>query len=271
MIKKQWVVWWKNVFKKIHFEVFRFKKTENLQSIIFPLRNCAHTSANLANIFVAEQFEELKSSTKIAYATDTSNTISVNKISLNIWRPFHVSVLHSGASCEPKTLRDVQAVSSLQDQAQMALCKHVQSRYPDQPTRFGKLLLMLPALRSVSASTVVEVFFKKTIGDIPLERLLIDMYKSNDLWRRLRRLSTSIWHSLWNVVLVYRYYVLVCRPTFELWQYQTMVGDRRHFERSSISAFTCIYLYWSKMAYDLVCRSSCRRAYRPLCDQLPKL
>jgi hypothetical protein len=55
------------------------------------------------------------------------------------------------------------------------------SRYPTQPCRFGKLLLLLPALRSISPSTIEEVFFKKTIGNVPITRLLSDMYKSSDI------------------------------------------------------------------------------------------
>lgn len=55
-------------------------------------------------------------------------------------------------------------------------------RHPTQPCRFGKLLLLLPALRSVSPSTIEEVFFKKTIGNVPITRLLSDMYKSSDIW-----------------------------------------------------------------------------------------
>lgn len=54
-------------------------------------------------------------------------------------------------------------------------------RYPTQPCRFGKLLLLLPALRSVGPSTIEEVFFKKTIGNVPITRLLSDMYKSSDI------------------------------------------------------------------------------------------
>lgn len=55
------------------------------------------------------------------------------------------------------------------------------ARYPTQPCRFGKLLLLLPALRSISPSTIEEVFFKKTIGNVPITRLLSDMYKSSDI------------------------------------------------------------------------------------------
>jgi len=79
-----------------------------------------------------------------------------------------------------KTLRDVQMAASLQDQAQLTLNKYIMSAYPTQPFRFGKLLLMLPSLKTISSNTIEELFFRKTIGSIPIERLLIDMFKSTD-------------------------------------------------------------------------------------------
>ena len=82
-----------------------------------------------------------------------------------------------------RQLSDATTVSCLQDQAQMALCKHTQTQYPTQPTRFGKLLLMLSCLRDISSASVVDIFFKRTIGDIPFDRLLVDVYKTADLWR----------------------------------------------------------------------------------------
>ena len=87
-------------------------------------------------------------------------------------------------SSELKGLRDFPTVASLQDQAQLTLGKYIQTSYPTQPFRFGKLLLMLPSLRSINPVTIEELFFRKTIGNIPIERLLVDMYKSNDFWQR---------------------------------------------------------------------------------------
>ena len=84
------------------------------------------------------------------------------------------------AGAEMKSLRDVHAVASLQDQAQLTLSKYIQTSYPTQPFRFGKLLLTLPTLKTIRAETIEELFFRKTIGSIPIERLLIDMYKSSD-------------------------------------------------------------------------------------------
>jgi nuclear receptor subfamily 2 group E protein 1 len=78
-------------------------------------------------------------------------------------------------SCHPK---DLQSIISFQDQTQLTLSKYDATAYPTQPFRFGKLLLLLPALRTVSAQTIEELFFKKTIGNISIERVILDMYKS---------------------------------------------------------------------------------------------
>lgn len=50
-------------------------------------------------------------------------------------------------------------------------------RYPRQPTRFGRLLLLLPSLRAIRSTTIEFLFFKETIGNVPISRLLGDMYQ----------------------------------------------------------------------------------------------
>ena len=80
-----------------------------------------------------------------------------------------------------RELRDQVAITSLQDQAQLTLSKYIEKAYPTQPSRFGKLLLLLPALKSVSSQAIEELFFKKTIGSIPLERIICDMYKAGNV------------------------------------------------------------------------------------------
>lgn len=44
--------------------------------------------------------------------------------------------------------------------------------------RFGKLLLLLPALRFISSERVELLFFRRTIGNTPMEKLLCDMFKN---------------------------------------------------------------------------------------------
>lgn len=78
-------------------------------------------------------------------------------------------------------LRDLPAVSVLQDSAQLTLNRYITCAYPGQPFRFGKLLLLLPALRAVSTEAIETLFFKRTIGDIPIERIICDMYKNSEL------------------------------------------------------------------------------------------
>ncbi|XP_058056876.1 protein dissatisfaction [Anopheles bellator] len=80
-------------------------------------------------------------------------------------------------SPETSELCDVQPVEMLQDQAQCVLSEHVRVRYPRQPTRFGRLLLLLPLLRTIRSTTIETLFFKETIGSVPISRLLIDMYQ----------------------------------------------------------------------------------------------
>ncbi|TNM94897.1 hypothetical protein fugu_017656 [Takifugu bimaculatus] len=84
-------------------------------------------------------------------------------------------------NAEIRSFRNASAIAALQDEAQLTLNSYIHTRYPTQPCRFGKLLLLLPSLHSISPSTIEEVFFKKTIGNVPITRLLSDMYKSSDI------------------------------------------------------------------------------------------
>ena len=77
---------------------------------------------------------------------------------------------------ETTGLTDLHPVEMLQDQAQCILGDYVRNRYPRQPTRFGRLLLAIPLLRMIRSSTVETVFFRDTVGDTSVMRLLHDMY-----------------------------------------------------------------------------------------------
>lgn len=77
-------------------------------------------------------------------------------------------------------LRDAAAVARLRDGAQLALGQRL-SGASFGALRFGKLLLLLPTLRSVSTHAIEELFFRRTIGVIPIERIICDMYKA--AWR----------------------------------------------------------------------------------------
>ncbi|KAG7212981.1 hypothetical protein KM043_002321 [Ampulex compressa] len=74
-------------------------------------------------------------------------------------------------------LHAVQPIEMLQDQAQCILGDYTRSRYPRQPGRIGRLMLLVGYLRCVSSKTVERLFFHETIGEIPISRLLVDMYQ----------------------------------------------------------------------------------------------
>ena len=50
-------------------------------------------------------------------------------------------------------------VEGLQERSQCALEDYIRTQYPNQPTRFGKLLLRLPSLRLIRPGTVEVLFF----------------------------------------------------------------------------------------------------------------
>ncbi|XP_045461277.1 photoreceptor-specific nuclear receptor-like [Harmonia axyridis] len=79
---------------------------------------------------------------------------------------------------ETRGLKDPSQIENLQDQAQVMLWQHCRTQLPGQVARFGRLLLMLPLLRIVPPSRVEAVFFQKTIGNTPMEKVLCDMYKN---------------------------------------------------------------------------------------------
>ncbi|KAL3865603.1 hypothetical protein ACJMK2_042975 [Sinanodonta woodiana] len=84
-------------------------------------------------------------------------------------------VLFSSDACG---LSDTNHIESIQEKSQCALEEYVRSQYPNQPTRFGKLLLRLPSLRSVSAQVIEQLFFVRLVGKTPIETLIRDMLLS---------------------------------------------------------------------------------------------
>ncbi|XP_047544000.1 nuclear receptor subfamily 2 group E member 1 [Vanessa atalanta] len=79
---------------------------------------------------------------------------------------------------EIKKLQDLPAVAALQDHSQGILNEYTARMYPLDVTRLSQLLQVLSVVRRVSSSTIVELFFRATIGDIPIERIISDMYRS---------------------------------------------------------------------------------------------
>ncbi|XP_033212665.1 photoreceptor-specific nuclear receptor-like [Belonocnema kinseyi] len=79
---------------------------------------------------------------------------------------------------ETRGLKDSSQIENLQDQAQVMLGQHARAQQPGRPERFGRLLLLLPLLRAVPAPRVELIYFHRTIGNTPMEKVLCDMYKN---------------------------------------------------------------------------------------------
>ncbi|XP_043935844.1 nuclear receptor subfamily 2 group F member 5-like isoform X2 [Protopterus annectens] len=75
-------------------------------------------------------------------------------------------------------LTDIAHVESVQEKSQCALEEYVRTQYPNQPSRFGRLLLRLPSLRIVSAPVIEQLFFVRLVGKTPIETLIRDMLLS---------------------------------------------------------------------------------------------
>jgi len=75
-------------------------------------------------------------------------------------------------------ISDVTHVESIQEKSQCALEEYVRTQYPGQATRFGKLLLRLPSLRTISAQVIEQLFFVRLVGKTPIETLIRDMLLS---------------------------------------------------------------------------------------------
>ncbi|GIY04266.1 retinoic acid receptor RXR [Caerostris darwini] len=66
---------------------------------------------------------------------------------------------------EARNLKAVQDVSNLRDKVYTVLEEYCRQKYPSEGGRFAKLLLRLPALRSMGLKCYEHLFFKKFVGD----------------------------------------------------------------------------------------------------------
>ncbi|KAK3923405.1 Photoreceptor-specific nuclear receptor [Frankliniella fusca] len=76
---------------------------------------------------------------------------------------------------EARGLGDGLQVEALADQTHAMMSEYCSVR---GRARLGRLLLLLPAVRALSSRSLQELFFRQTVGDVPIERLLGDMLNS---------------------------------------------------------------------------------------------
>ncbi|VVC24633.1 Hypothetical protein CINCED_3A018118 [Cinara cedri] len=82
------------------------------------------------------------------------------------------SAKHRGRPEETETILD-----GLSDKSREALRRHVHHVHPVRPeARYDELIEILPRVRSVPKDTVVELFFRRTIGQTPIEPFVCGTY-----------------------------------------------------------------------------------------------
>lgn len=79
---------------------------------------------------------------------------------------------------DAKSLTAIQEVESLREKVYASLEEYCKTQYPDEPGRFAKLLLRLPALRSIGLKCMEHLFFFKLIGDTPIDTFLMEMLET---------------------------------------------------------------------------------------------
>ncbi|XP_068431169.1 retinoic acid receptor RXR-beta-A isoform X3 [Clinocottus analis] len=79
---------------------------------------------------------------------------------------------------DAKGLSNPSEVEQLRERVYASLESYCKQKYPDQQGRFAKLLLRLPALRSIGLKCLEHLFFFKLIGDTPIDTFLMEMLEA---------------------------------------------------------------------------------------------
>ncbi|KAJ8736855.1 hypothetical protein PYW07_000126 [Mythimna separata] len=86
----------------------------------------------------------------------------------------------SSIDTDNRKLKGAATVSAMREQSLSMLTEYCRCTYPLQLTRACRLQNLLAIIRRVPSSAIVELFFKATVGDTPIERILTDMYTNSN-------------------------------------------------------------------------------------------
>jgi len=82
-------------------------------------------------------------------------------------------------SPDAKGLKDVEQVETFRGMYSATLEDYMKRAKPDQPDRFTKVILRVPALKSIGLQALEHLYFFKLIGDVPMDTFLLDMLEVN--------------------------------------------------------------------------------------------
>ena len=82
-------------------------------------------------------------------------------------------------SLDGSPITQPQQIEILQDTSQSSLEQYIRTQYSSQPTRFGKLLLMLSSLRKIEPTVIEQLFFADVLRGASMGDVLKKMLTSN--------------------------------------------------------------------------------------------
>eukprot|EP00794_Sanderia_malayensis_P015978 gene15978-17588_t len=82
-------------------------------------------------------------------------------------------------SPDAKGLKAVQQVENYRELYSATLEDYMKKNKPVQPDRFTKIILRVPALKSIGLQALEHLYFFKLIGDVPIDTFLLDMLEVN--------------------------------------------------------------------------------------------
>uniref|UniRef100_I3J408 Retinoic acid receptor RXR n=1 Tax=Oreochromis niloticus TaxID=8128 RepID=I3J408_ORENI len=138
-------------------------------------RDSAH-SAGVGAIFDRESVQ----SAEVGAIFDRVLTELVNKMRDMQMDKIELGCLRAIVLFNPdaKGLSNTGEVELLREKVYASLEAYCKQKYPEQQGRFAKLLLRLPALRSIGLKCLEHLFFFKLIGDTPIDTFLMEMLEA---------------------------------------------------------------------------------------------
>lgn len=76
---------------------------------------------------------------------------------------------------------DSTKIITYRDDAIADLAAHINVTKPIQPLRLKNLMLLLDQLKRVSSYTIEELFFRRTIGEVTIVKVMVDMYSQGKI------------------------------------------------------------------------------------------